>query len=155
MMASPSVKHQEITLAIGAELKRYLKGKKCRPFIAPLDVVLFKKENRKDKSHNVFQPDVFIVCDPKKISKDRIYGAPDLVIEITSPSSETRDYFNKFWLYKKYGVKEYWIVNPETKQVFVYMNGEEEPVKYSFGDKIKVGIFGEEDFYIDFKELQI
>jgi len=151
MMASPNVGHQDIAGEIFAELRNYLKDKTCRAFISPLDVVLFKKE--KKNSQNVFQPDVFVVCDPKKISKDRIYGAPDLVFEIVSPSSDTHDYFKKFVLYMKYGVKEYWIVNPETKQIFVHINGEEDTKKYSFDDKIKVSIF--EDFYLDFKELRI
>ena len=158
MMASPNVAHQDAALFIGSKLRDYLNGKKCRVFMSPLDVVLFKKE--KEKSNNVFQPDVFVVCDPSKISKNRIYGAPDLVFEIVSPSSETHDYFKKFGLYMKYGVKEYWIVNPETKQIFVNINSgqienenEDETVKYSFDDNIKVGIF--DDFYIDFKELKI
>ena len=152
MMASPSVRHQDMALFISRKLGNYLEGKKCRPFIAPLDVVLFKKETKKDKSQNVFQPDVFVVCDPDKIDENRIYGAPDLVFEVVSPSSETHDYFKKFGLYMKYGVKEYWIINPETKKIFVKINGEEDTVKYSFDDKIKVGIF--EDFYLDFKEMQ-
>jgi len=151
MMASPNVFHQNIAGEIYRKVGNYLEGKTCRVFISPLDVVLFKKS--KEDSRNLFQPDVFVVCDPKKISKQRIYGAPDLVFEIVSPSSDTHDYFKKFVLYMKYGVKEYWIVNPETKQIFVHINGEEETAKYSFNDKIKVGIF--EDFEIDFKELQI
>ena len=150
MMASPTVKHQSIAGEIYAELSNYLRGKPCRPFIAPLDVVLFKKE--KNKSQNVFQPDVFVVCDPEKIDEKRIYGAPDLVFEIISPASETFDYFTKFRLYAKYGVREYWIINPETKQIFVHTNGEETK-KYSFDDKIKVSIF--DDFCLDFKSLRI
>jgi len=153
MMASPNVNHQDIAGNIYVELMSYLRGKPCRAFISPLDVVLFKKNKEKEESQNVFQPDVFVVCDPDKISKERIYGAPDLVIEIVSPSSETLDHFEKFRLYIKYGVKEYWIVNPETKRVFVYVSGKAETTKYTFDDKIKVNIF--EDFEIDFKELQI
>ena len=151
MMASPNVGHQNIVGEIFRKIGNYLEGKPCRAFISPLDVVLFEKV--KKNSQNVFQPDVFVICDPKKISKNRIYGAPDLVIEIVSPSSETFDYFKKFWLYMKYGVKEYWIINPDTKQIFAHINGEEDTKKYSFDDKIKAGIF--DDFYIDFKELQI
>jgi Uma2 family endonuclease len=151
MMASPNVGHQNIAGEIFRKIGNYLEGKTCRPFISPLDVVLFKKE--KKNAQNVFQPDVFVVCDPKKISKDRIYGAPDLVFEVVSPSSDTHDYFKKFVLYMKYGVKEYWIINPDTKQIFVHINGEEDTKKYSFDDKVKVSIFA--DFYIDFKELQI
>ena len=150
MMASPNVGHQNIAGEIYRKLGNYLEGKTCKAFISPLDVVLFEKVRK--KSQNVFQPDVFVVCDPKKISKDRIYGAPDLVFEVVSPSSDTHDYFKKYVLYMKYGVKEYWILNPEAKQIFVHINGEDEPKKYSFGDKIKVGIF--DDFYLDFKEMQ-
>ena len=156
MMASPNVVHQEIVGDIGRKLKNYLDDKKCRVFIAPLDVVLFEKGKDKDKSQNVFQPDIFVVCDPKKIAKDKIYGAPDMVIEIVSFSSAIHDYRKKFEIYMKYGVKEYWIVNPETKQIFVKINGHgehDEVIKYSFGDKIKISIF--DDFYLDFKELQI
>ena len=150
MMASPNVAHQDIAGKIYRKLGNYLEGKSCKAFIAPLDVVLFTKD--KERSNNVFKPDVFVVCDPEKISKERIYGAPDVVFEIVSPSSETHDYFKKFGLYMKYGVKEYWIVNPETRQIFVHINGEEETVKYSFEDKIKVGIC--DDFYLDFKDMK-
>ena len=151
MMASPNVNHQSLAGEIYRKLGNYLEGKPCRAFISPLDVVLYKKE--KDQSQNVFQPDVFVICDPGKIDEKRIYGAPDLVFEIISPSSETLDYFKKFWLYMEYGVKEYWIINPETRRVFIHTNGDEATKKYSFDDKIKVGIF--DDFHLDFKELQI
>jgi len=152
MMASPSVGHQDISGYIYRKLGNYLEGKICRPFIAPLDVVLFKKD--KKKSQNVFQPDVFVVCDPKKISKDRIYGAPDLIFEVVSPSSKNQDYLTKFEVYMKHGVKEYWIINPETKQITVYIKTKEkkEYNSYTFEDKISVGIF--EDLEIDMTELR-
>jgi len=158
MMASPNVGHQDIVLFVGSALKNYLKGKKCRVFISPLDVVLFDKNKEdkedKDNSQNVFQPDVFVVCNADKIAKDKIYGAPDFVVEVVSPSSEAHDYIRKLEIYKKYGVKEYWIINPETKEIFVYINCFKEVTEYSFEDKIKVGIFEDfEDFYIDFKEF--
>ena len=154
MMASPNVGHQNIAGEIYRQLSNYLKDKTCRPFIAALDVVLFEKSKEdKNKSQNVFQPDVFVVCDPEKIAEDRIYGAPDFVVEVVSLSSKIYDYFKKFEIYKKYGVKEYWIVNPITKEIFVHIEGHEEVEEYSFDDKIKVGIF--DDFYIDFKEIQV
>ena len=149
-MASPNVIHQDIASFISRKLGNYLEGKKCRAFIAPLDVVLFKKDEK--KSQNVFQPDVFVICDPDKISKERIYGAPDFVAEIVSPASIDNDYNQKLGLYMEYGVKEYWIVDPESKKIFVKINGQDEILEYSSGDRIKVGIF--DDFYIDFKELQ-
>ena len=156
MMASPSTNHQRIGGFIYRQIGDYLDGKKCEVFISPLDVVLFEKDkkNENDKSQNVFQPDVFVVCDPEKISDKRIYGAPDFIIEIASPSSETNDYFKKFKVYFKYGVKEYWIVNPETKQITVYIDINDEYYKtYTFDDKVKVSIL--DDLEIDFKALQI
>ena len=153
MMAAPNISHQRLILSIGSKLSDYLDGKKCEVFISPLDVVLFKKD-KKDKSQNVFQPDVFVVCDPKKITDKRIYGAPDFIVEVVSPSSETHDYFKKLQIYFKYGVKEYWIVNPAKREITVYCNVNEEEYKtYTFSDKIKVGIF--DDFEIDFAKLQI
>ena len=155
LMASPNVNHQRIIRKILRKLEDYLEGKTCEPFMSPLDVVLFEKDKKNDKSQNVFQPDVFVVCDPNKISEKRINGAPDFVAEIVSPSSETHDYLRKFKVYFKYGVKEYWIVNPMTKQIHVYINidDEEDYKTYTFDDTIKVSIF--EDFEIDFKELRI
>jgi len=155
MMAAPNISHQRIIIKIGAELRNYLRGKKCEVFIAPTDVVLFEKNKNADKSRNVFQPDVFVVCDPDKVGEKRINGAPDFIIEVVSPSSETHDYLRKFHVYFKYGVKEYWIVNPEKKEIAVYCNTEEKEnyKTYTFDDKIKVGIF--DDFEINFKELQI
>ena len=155
MMASPSMDHQDIAGFIYGELRNYLKGKPCKPFIAPFDVFLFEKSKEKDKIQNVFQPDVFVVCNKNKMKQRGIYGAPDFVVEVVSPSSETHDYLRKFKVYMKYGVREYWIVNPEKKEVTVYCNTEDEEdyKTYTFDDKIKVGIF--DDFEIDFKELQI
>ena len=91
LMASPNRSHQRFVIEIGAELRNYLKGKTCEAFIAPFDVVLFEKD-KNDKSQNVFQPDVFVICDQKKISEERIYGAPDFVVEVVSPSNSEHDY---------------------------------------------------------------
>ena len=156
LMASPNVSHQTITGELHGELRNYLKGKPCRVFVAPLDVVLFKKnnKNKEDDSQNVFQPDVFVVCDPGKISKNRINGAPDFVIEVVSPSNFADDYIDKLAAYMKHGVREYWIVNPEKKKILAYRNEKEKELEndaYTFEDKVKVNIF--DDFAIDFKEL--
>ena len=155
MMASPTVIHQDIAGYIYRKLGDFLEGKTCRAFIAPLDVVLFFDEKDKDRAQNVFQPDVFVVCDPGKISGKRICGAPDFVAEIVSESSETNDYLRKFAIYMSCGVKEYWIINPETKEIMAYTNTEEkeEAKRHTFADKIKIGIFG--DFEIDFNQMKI
>ncbi|MBI3812994.1 MAG: Uma2 family endonuclease [Nitrospinae bacterium] len=108
MSPSPTPRHQIITGNFFSILKDKLKGKSCRPLIAPLDVYF--------DDHNFVQPDVLVICDEKKI-KDRIYGAPDLVIEILSPSTSLKDKRAKRNLYEKFGVKEYIIVSSE--DVFV------------------------------------
>jgi Uma2 family endonuclease len=154
LMASPSTSHQAVAGEIYRKLGNYLEGKKCRPFMA-LDVVLFEKDKtrKEDKSQNVFQPDVFVICDPKKIGEQRIYGAPDFAVEVVSPANSAHDYINKLSVYMNHGVKEYWIVNPLKKNILVYIKEKIEPDIYTFDDKIKIGIF--DDFYIDFKELNI
>jgi Uma2 family endonuclease len=153
LMASPSSIHQRIVLFIGSELRNYLKGKPCEAFAAPLDVVLFEK-NKKNDCRNVFQPDVFVVCEPKKILKNNINGAPDFVVEIVSPTNPENDYFYKLNAYMTYGVREYWIINPETNQISVYVKLKNKEIRlfsHTFEDKIKSGIF--EDFEIDFTEI--
>jgi Uma2 family endonuclease len=155
LMAAPSLEHQDIAGYIYRKLGNYLEGKTCKPFISPVDVVLFEKD-KADKSQNVFQPYVFVVCDPKKTSdKKRINGAPDFIVEVVSPSSSETDYSDKFEIYMKYGVKEYWIVNPEKRNILVYIKNEKEKTfdTYTFEDKVKVSIF--DDFEIDFKGLSL
>lgn len=71
-----------------------------------------------EKDH--FIPDVMIVCDPDKVKKDGVYGAPDLVVEVLSPSTAKRDRGYKKDAYAKAGVKEYWIVSPGDKSIEQY-----------------------------------
>ena len=111
MMARPSIKHSEVEYNITNIFKKYLKGKRCRAF-NEVDVFL-------DDDNN-FVPDVMIVCNPEIIEDDGIHGAPDLVVEILSKSTARRDRLQKFHIYAKSGVKEYWIVDPINKSVEVY-----------------------------------
>ncbi|HBA71062.1 MAG: hypothetical protein A2X82_13515 [Geobacteraceae bacterium GWC2_55_20] len=112
MSPSPSVKHQKIVLAFGNIMYGFFKGKECTPFIAPMDVVL--------DDINVVEPDVFVVCDRSKITEANIKGAPDLIVEVLSPSTSLKDRREKKWLYGQHGVKEYIIVSPmdETAERF-------------------------------------
>jgi len=155
MMAAPMVDHQRAIGFIYRKLADYLDGKPCEPFIASVDVVLFEK-NKKNECQNVFQPDVFVVCDPKKIAKERIYGAPDFVVEVVSPSNSDHDYVDKLSVYMKCGVKEYWLVNPMTKQISAYIKEKKKPMQfytYNFNDSVKISIF--DGFSIDFRELKL
>jgi len=122
-MASPSVTHQAVLMEMSIQFGNWLKGKPCQVFASPLDVRLFPK---KDKSDNtVVQPDLLVVCDKNKIARNSIDGSPDLVIEIVSPSNTHSELFLKFQYYLEAGVREYWVIDPETKkvQVHIYENG--------------------------------
>lgn len=144
LMSSPTTIHQEIVGEIYLQLRTYLKGKKCRAFISPLDVCLSGVKNPK-KEYNVLLPDVFIVCDENKITQDKgILGTPDLVIEVLSPSSRKHDTFVKYNLYQYYGVKEYWIVDTEAEVIYQYILNEKNiytlPKTYEITEDIKVNI---------------
>ena len=111
-MSSPTVRHQELSMRLSMAMGPFFKGRPCRLFAAPLDVVL--------SEDTVVQPDLLVVCDPKKITGACIRGAPDLVIEILSPSSASYDRLLKFKRYADAGVKEYWIVSPDLATVEIF-----------------------------------
>ncbi len=152
-MASPSTEHQILAQYCFYELESYIRSNNgdCRAFLAPLDVNLFNDESV------IVEPDVLVVCDKNKLTRRRCNGAPDLIIEVVSPSTKSRDYFIKLNLYRLAGVREYWIVNPMAGSVNVYYFEDESDnfdIKhYTLQDKVKVNIFNELD--IDFSNLDI
>ena len=91
----------------------YLKGKKCTPIQNGFDLYL--------DDENQFVPNFMVVCDTDKIKPDGVYGAPDLVVEVLSPSTAKNDKGYKKDTDAKHGGKEYWIVNPADKSVDVYI----------------------------------
>lgn len=117
MSPSPSIKHQEISSFLHAQIYNLLKGSKCKVFAAPTDVV-FNNESTEDKKRVV--PDLFVVCTIENFTENEYVGAPDFIIEILSPSNKSHDMITKLNLYMNYGVKEYWIVDPLEKHVMVY-----------------------------------
>ncbi len=101
-LASPYDIHQEILGELFAEFRNYLKGKKCRAYVAPFDVSLpSEKQDGNDKIYDVVQPDIIIVCDKEKISRKGCKGSPEIVIEIFSPSTASKDCLRKRILYEK------------------------------------------------------
>ena len=148
-MASPTFIHQGICLELCRYLGNYVatnKGK-CKIFSAPSDVQL-DCDNR-----TMVQPDVFIICDRNKLNKKVLYGAPDLAVEIISPSTRKKDIITKTHKYRNAGVLEYWIVDPMKKQVRVYeFEKDNSTALYTFDDKVPVGIWGGECM-VDFKEI--
>jgi Uma2 family endonuclease len=122
-MAVPNDFHQAILTELVRQIANYLHGKPCKVRPAPYDVRLFYKEDESDDT--VVQPDISVICDEKKRGSEGCRGTPDLVVEILSPSNTADETVRKFNLYMKAGVREYWIVAPESKTVqsFTLQNG--------------------------------
>ncbi|NSW89409.1 MAG: Uma2 family endonuclease [Firmicutes bacterium] len=128
LLASPGMIHQIIHSNLYKKLILWFEGKKCRVFSAPFDVTLYNEET---KSKNVVQPDLLVTCDHKEStnSKDRYMGIPSLVIEIQSPQTRSRDMVKKLNVYLEGGVNEYWIVDPQERQVIQYHFTEKQPCR--------------------------
>ena len=121
MIQAPNTEHQRIISNLSFLILSFLNGKTFSGFIAPTDVYLPEhSDDTDDIMDTVVQPDFFIVCDPGKIEKRGIRGAPDLTIEILSPYTEKKDWNEKFYLYESNGVKEYWVINPAEKVLHQY-----------------------------------
>ena len=149
-MATPSIPHQLISIQIGYQLMGHVERNhgKCKPILAPMDVQL-DKDNK-----TMVEPDVIIACRPDLLIKNQcLYGAPDLLMEIMSPSTRKKDMTLKLYKYANAGVREYWIIDPKSRLVTVYdFENETQPTVYTFDDKIPVGIWNNE-FSVDFKEV--
>ena len=148
MAPAPGERHQGVSGELYIEFGTYLRGKKCKVYHAPFDVVLPEKGETFDTSRNVVQPDISVICDKKKITPRGCHGSPDLIIEILSPSTARRDVKEKRKLYRRFSVKEYWIVDPLNRRVDIYkLNKDgyyEFPEVYAEDDKIKVSLFNDE-----------
>jgi Uma2 family endonuclease len=118
MMAPPSRIHQKIVSELNRQLGNYLEGKKCEVYPAPFGVRLFEEDgDYPEDVDTMVEPDISVVCDHSKLDDHGCKGAPDLIIEILSPSTRRHDRITKFELYRKAGVREYWIVDPDSKDV--------------------------------------
>lgn len=122
MMSSPSASHQEISMELSRQFANYLEGKKCRVYAAPFDIRLFERAgDRPEDITTVVQPDLTVICDRSKTDDHGCKGAPDMILEILSPSTRRHDRLVKLNLYQRAGVKEYWIVDPITRSVQVFL----------------------------------
>ena len=137
-MAAPLSVHQLLAPKIYSSLAGYIEKNQgaCIPMFAPVDVQL----DQDDKT--MVQPDLMIVCDRKKLTRQGVFGAPDFIIEILSESTRKKDSYLKLMKYQKAGVREYWLVDPDKKKVIVYdLEKVEIPVIYGFTDQVPVRIF--------------
>ncbi len=125
---SPLRRHQHVLFALGARLRTFALAAGHECLLAPMDVTLFE--------HTVLQPDLLLIArDRRGIARERIEGAPDLVVEILSPSSARRDRLVKLALYARGGVPEYWIVDPEAQTIdFLVLRADAYSVALPDGD---------------------
>jgi len=149
MSPAPLRAHQRILRELSRQFANFLKGKTCELFIAPFDVRL----NADTYDDTVVQPDLLVVCDRSKLDDKCCVGAPDMVMEVLSPSTGRHDKLVKFHLYQKAGVREYWIVDPDTKtvQVCVLENGKY--VTNMYGDTDTVPVYTLDGCIIDLKDV--
>ena len=138
-MEAPTTEHQEIIGEIYIRIKQCIRthGMPCHVYASPVDVQLDKDR------WTMVEPDLIIVCDRSIITKKRFFGAPDFVMEVTSPSTRSHDMFLKLHKYQNAGVREYWVIDPVKRKVIVYRFDEDQfPALYGFDDRIKIGISG-------------
>lgn len=149
IMQAPGESHQDILGELFWLIKLYLKknNRQCKAYMG---LGAFIKRDK----YNYLIPDISVVCDRDRLEEKGCQGSPDWFIEIVSPSTRKQDYEQKLALYRETGVREYWIVDRERDAVSVYRfepGGEAE--RYSFSDRVRVGIYDE--LYIDFSELEL
>lgn len=128
MSPAPNLNHQQLSGELSYQIAHYLRHKNCRLFVAPFDVKLYdrKKEHLPDdKAYSVVQPDLSVICNKKKLTKQGCDGAPDWIIEILSPGNAKKDMLLKYALYQENGVNEYWLVYPYEKVIHQFILNEE------------------------------
>ena len=134
MAAAPNTEHQMIQSEMGGQVWTFVKDRDLGwVFYSSIDVVL--------SDYDTVQPDLVFVSKARAdiITRANIRGAPDLVVEILSPSTARRDWRDKFDLYKRHGVPEYWMADPAFRTVWVFVLREgafEEAGRYGEGDTL-------------------
>ena len=148
MMSPPNRQHQKLVSDLHYQIRDFIKrkGDPCEVYPAPFAVFLNEDEE------NYVEPDISVICDKDKLTDKGCSGAPDWVIEITSPSNPQMDYGVKLFKYRTAGVREYWIVDPQKRTVMVYdFEKEKESNLYTFEEDINVCIY--DDFTINVAKL--
>jgi len=124
LMSAPVRRHARVTSQLNNRMDTFIRKKKgkCHVYHAPFDVRLpLQGSLDNDKIYDVVQPDICVVCDMSKLDDKGCIGAPDLIVEVLSPSTLKYDWNYKFNLYEAAGVREYWIIDPKTKVVNVFL----------------------------------
>lgn len=148
-MTAPLTIHQYIIPQIWQVISDHIRRNKgdCIPMMAPTDVHIMCD------GRTIVQPDIFVVCKRDKLTRKCIEGAPDMVVEVLSPSTRRKDMTIKLNKYSEAGVREYWIVDIDSRKVVVYLlDGDMIPTVYTFADKVPVAIF-DNKCVVDFAEI--
>ncbi|MDR0589751.1 MAG: Uma2 family endonuclease [Spirochaetaceae bacterium] len=151
MMAPPSRLHQEISMALSTRIYTFLEGKPCKVYAAPFAVRLNPLPDKRDDT--VVEPDLAVVCDPAKLDDYGCNGAPDLIVEILSPSNTRYDRIVKFQKYREAGVREYWILDPVEKSLMVYVLKNNEYVASAYEETALVPVTALPGLEIDLKTV--
>ena len=166
MSPAPGRQHQEIVGTIFNELFQYLKVKPCKVYVSPFDVRLPEHpDEQEEEITTVVQPDVSVFCDESKLDDRGARGAPDIAAEVLSPNTSVKDLREKLLLYERVGVREYWIVDPANRIMWVYRlvepgktgregsrAGEQEQAEHARQNKPrlsgqKIGTYGKPEVY--------
>jgi Uma2 family endonuclease len=125
-MSGPSRYHQDIMYNLSTIFGKSVRSGPCKVYFAPFDVRLPRKDKATDREIlTVVQPDLCVICDPSKLDDKGCIGAPDLIIEVVSPGNSKKEMQTKYEVYQEAGVKEYWIVLPSEKTIFVNVLNEQ------------------------------
>lgn len=119
-MAPPSWAHQTVVTELGRQLGNALHGKPCQARVAPVGVRLPRQNEADTKVRDVFEPDLLVVCDRSKIDAKGVRGAPDVIIEVLSPSTASFDQIEKRLAYEQAGVRELWLVDISNGLLTIY-----------------------------------
>lgn len=144
MSPAPTSWHQLILGKLYVILEKTMQKYPCTALLSPFDVYLVKPGQDHKETRNVVQPDLCIICDKEKIRDFGCVGSPDLMVEILSPSTASKDLKQKYDLYEEYGVKEYWVVYPGEKviQIYTLENGSYKALKpITVSDKAQSALF--------------
>ena len=154
MSPAPKRIHQEVSGDVFNLLKNFLRGQKCKVYIAPFDVRLPVKSKKNEDIITVVQPDICVICDPSKLDEAGCIGAPDIIVEVLSKGNTKKELQNKYEVYEESGVKEYWIIYPEQQSLLVYtlVDGKYQPSRLlTKGDKLTTPIL--QGFVLDLDEV--
>jgi Uma2 family endonuclease len=120
MSPAPATRHQRLSRKLLTRIVNFLEGKPCEAFDAPFDVLLPEADEADDEVETVVQPDIVVYCDKTKLREYGARGEPDLIVEVLSPSTSKKDLNEKFNLYERHQVREYWVVDPGNRSIQVW-----------------------------------